>query len=180
MDGLRITVSPTRVPLGRGVSREDRDAVLIRDHESGVRWVVVAKRVDGRPALVYISEESPPGEVLSRVSRIDRDQLAIVALRHKERSANEETQGFVSRPRPTRLALHSTMPEDSDLLQVIRDAVASQRSVRQTLAEVYGVSVNTADKWYKYARGRPGADDLPAPRRGRPAGRKNLNPKEQL
>lgn len=169
----------TRIPLGRGASRSDCDAVIIRDRESGVRWVLVPKRVDGRPALLYISEESPPGVVLSRISHLDRDKLAIVALRHMERSAEEDAQGFVTQRRATGLTVRSAMPDDSDLLQVIRDAIACQRSVRQTLAEVYGVSVNTADKWYKYARGRPGTDDLPEPRRGRPSGRKNLNPKDQ-
>lgn len=172
-------MSTTHVPLGRGLARSGRRAVVIQDRESGVRWVVVPERVDGRPALIYVSEESRHGDVLSRVSRIDRDVLAILALSHLERTAEDDAQGFVSSARPADLYTRSTPPADAALLQVIRDAVAADKSVRQTVADVFDVSVNTADKWYRYARGRPGASDLPAPRRGRPAGRKNLKTKDQ-
>lgn len=179
MDSSKVTLSSTRVPLWEGASLIERDAVSIRDHDSGTQWVVVPERVEGRPALVYLSEQSRAGQVLSRVSRLDRDQLAILALHHMERTAEDDGHVFATTRRPSGVIIRSAMPSDSELLQVIRDAVAAQGSVRRTLAEVFGITENVADKWYRYARGRPGADDLPAPRRGRPAGRKNFKSKKE-
>lgn len=169
-------MTTTEMKVRRGARRVFLTGVRMTDPASGTIWTVVPERVEGRPGLVYFSEEVSQG-MLPRLSLADRDQMAILALRHLA-GEKEGARRIAVRRNPPTLVARSTMPPDAELLQVIRDALALDASVRNAIASAFGVSVNTADKWYRYARGRPGAD-LPAPRRGRPPGRKNLKPKEE-
>jgi transposase len=65
-------------------------------------------------------------------------------------------------------------PDDAELVEVLRQAVAQDRSLRDTLAEKYGCALPTADDWIERARSLPWAD-LPPARRGRPPGTRNKN-----
>lgn len=175
-DGLirKRRVQGIRITVGRG--DEPRD---IADHPdwrpSGVTWTVYAERRNGRPELVYLSKEAYGGATLAGGPNLSERYLAVIALARQEQLAATGKLVIENRAIPA-WGVEVRRPDDALLLEVIRSALDQQLSARQTLADAFGASVNTADDWIAYARRIPDAN-LPPARRGRTPGHKNLKPK---
>lgn len=167
-----MKLSPVEVNVRRGTRTQKREGVRIMDTAAGVLWEVVPVRVGGQPGLIYMSRTAIAG-TLGRGSHLSEERLAIIALDHLAEQKKRGMHGFTSRPRDS-WSVDGRRPSDDRLLLVIRDAIAANESVRHTLSKLFGVSVYMADHWIAHARSLPGAN-LPAPRRGRPPGRRNLN-----
>lgn len=146
-------------PLG------DREVYGVRIRFADTDYDVVPVETEGRAALYHYAETARTGSVLASEEAPlgrNRDYLARIALAFLDRDVDVSIGDRIRRPYP-----ESRRPSDETLLRAVRRAIEAGGSARGELAEVYGVSVNTADDWIKHARRIPGAN-LPPARRGRP------------
>lgn len=128
-------VRATRVEL----DGERVDAVRITNDATRCTFVVVVEMVKGSPNLRYLTVQpfdgaQPPAQIPWKV-------LATEAAAYL---------GYLGEPRSPKRERNT--PDVEDVARVAREASASGSSVRLHVADTFGASVNTADKWLRKAR----------------------------